>query len=197
MNKRNKTESSYSISRVITLLPCAFSSPVTISCLVHMRSTILNVRFELAFTWLLMLNSNVCISFVWFYRYTFSLCCPSIKSSFAMSRIWKLSMACQTLHYSIFLYIYSIFFIAFAYFYICIQFLFIAIVYVSFLFYIRSFVFNICSFLLYMFRFCSIFDQFYLIINDLYAMVFHYYSITSIYIQNFSFVFCIYYICIV
>ena len=29
----------------------------------------------------------------------------------------------------------------------------------------------------------------YLIINDLYAIVFHYYSMTSIYIPNFSFVF--------
>ena len=40
-----------------------------------------------------------------------------------------------------------------------------------------------------MFRFYSIFDHLYLIINDLYAMVFHCYSMTSIYIPNFSFVF--------
>ena len=40
-----------------------------------------------------------------------------------------------------------------------------------------------------MFRFCSIFDHFYVVINDLYAIAFQYYSITSIYIPNFSFVF--------
>ena len=40
-----------------------------------------------------------------------------------------------------------------------------------------------------MFRFYSIFDHLYLIINDLYAIVFHYYSMTSIYIPKFSFVF--------
>ena len=40
-----------------------------------------------------------------------------------------------------------------------------------------------------MFRFYSIFVHLYLIINDLYAIVFHYYSMTSIYIPNFSFVF--------
>ena len=40
-----------------------------------------------------------------------------------------------------------------------------------------------------MFCFYSIFDHLYLIINDLYAKVFHYYSVTSIYIPNFSFVF--------
>ena len=68
--------------------------------------------------------------------------------------------------------------------------MFISIVYILFLFHIRSFVFNICSFLLYLFRFYSIFDHFYVIINDLYAIVlFHNYSITSIYIPNFSFVF--------
>ena len=40
-----------------------------------------------------------------------------------------------------------------------------------------------------MFRFYSIFDHLYLITNDLYAIVFHYYSMTSIYIPKFSFVF--------
>ena len=40
-----------------------------------------------------------------------------------------------------------------------------------------------------MFGFYSIFDHFYVIINDLYATEFYYYSITSIYIPNFSFVF--------
>ena len=40
-----------------------------------------------------------------------------------------------------------------------------------------------------MFRFYSIFDHLYLIINDLYAIEFHYYSMTWIYIPNFSFVF--------
>ena len=38
-----------------------------------------------------------------------------------------------------------------------------------------------------MFRSYSIFDHLYLIINDLFAIVFHKYSITSIYIPNFSF----------
>ena len=40
-----------------------------------------------------------------------------------------------------------------------------------------------------MFRSYSIFDRLYLIINDLYAIVFHYFSMTSICIPNFSFVF--------
>ena len=40
-----------------------------------------------------------------------------------------------------------------------------------------------------MFRFYSIFDHLCLIIINLYAIVFHYYSMTSIYIPNFSFVF--------
>ena len=40
-----------------------------------------------------------------------------------------------------------------------------------------------------MFRSYSIFDHLCLIINDLYAIVFHYFSMTSIYIPNFSFVF--------
>ena len=40
-----------------------------------------------------------------------------------------------------------------------------------------------------MFRSYSIFDHLYLIINDLFAIAFHYYSMTSIYIPNFSFIF--------
>ena len=79
----------------------------------------------------------------------------------------------------------------------------------SLLLYIFLFEFNLCSFLSYIFRFqsildhlystavhfyCmfrsySIFDNLYLIIHDLYGIVIHYYSMTSIYIQNFSFVF--------
>ena len=40
------------------------------------------------------------------------------------------TMACQILHYSIFLYLYSIFFIAIVYFYIGIQSLFVSIIYI-------------------------------------------------------------------
>ena len=89
-------------------------------------------------------------------------------------------MACQTMHYSIFLfdllhcYCIFLYLIPIAIHCYCIFFIF---------------EFNLCSFLLYIFRFYSIFDHLYLIINDLYAIVFHYYSISSIYIPNFSFVF--------
>ena len=48
---------------------------------------------------------------------------------------------------------------------------------------------DLCSFLLYSFCFYSIFDHFYVIFNDLYAIVFHYYSMTTVYVPSFSFVF--------
>ena len=69
----------------------------------------------------------------------------------------------------IFIFVFNLY--AMAYFYIWIQSLFISIVYVSF--------------------FYSIFDHLYLIINDLYAIVIYYYSMTSIYVPNVSFLFCI------
>ena len=73
--------------------------------------------------------------------------------------------------YSVSVHFYCMFFVSILYSIICIQ-------YSIF-----------CPFLLYMFRFYSIFNHLYLIINDLYAIVFHSYSMNSIYIPKFSFVF--------
>ena len=98
-------------------------------------------------------------------------------------------MACQTLHYSIFLFDLNCHCIFLFNLYSLLLHIFVSIVCFSFLFYIRSFVFNICLLLLYMFRFYSIFDHLYLIINNLYAKVFHYNSI-SVYLYS------MFYICV-
>ena len=75
------------------------------------------------------------------------------------------TLACQMLHYSIFLYFYSIVFIAIVYF------LFVSNLY-SLLLHILIFVFNICSFLLYVFRFYSLFDHLYSISVYFYCICF-------------------------
>ena len=117
-------------------------------------------------------------------------CCKIDILFRTLNKMLYMCMACQTLHYLIFLYFNSIFFIVIVYFFICIQFLFIAIA-----------CFYICIQYLfisiYVFRFYSIFDHLYSIINDLYVIVFPFYSMTSIYIPKKIICILYYYICIV